>query len=438
VTLKRPQDQTLLAELYWAGVHEVQPQAILPKYFNLKGNDLHIGAFSSPISQIERIWILGAGKAAASMAQIAEEFFLGHLEKKYAGGMVITKEGHEKSLKRIECLTGGHPIPNSRGEKAATKLLHSIETMSAKDLLVFLLSGGASALMPMPSDGISLADKIKLNEILLKSALNIHEINTLRKHCSQIKGGHLVQKASKIPMVTLAISDIPGDVAEMIGSGPTLADSTTLKDCWEIIQKYNLDLPATILNHLKKGSSETPKPQDPIFKKNSFQIIGRNQDAIKAAQDWARKKPGSVVSENHFFTENIIQVAKNIAILKERYDGELKKPYVLITGGEPTVKINNPGKGGRNMELALHCAQKINGKFTFLSAGTDGTDGPTEAAGAFVDETTRTRANEKSLDLNRFLDQNNSYNFFKTLEDLFIPGPTGTNVMDMHVLIVHE
>ncbi|MFQ6674430.1 MAG: glycerate kinase, partial [Fidelibacterota bacterium] len=265
-------------------------------------------------------------------------------------------------------------------------------------------------------------------------------INALRKHCSRLKGGRLVQAGRKAAWVTLAISDVPGDSPESIGSGPTVGDSSTLTDCWNILKKYDLEesLPERILQHLNQESSETPKPDDTLFSSSRYEIVAMNGDAVRAARQRAEELAFSVEPDQRFVIEDVAEAAGLWSELKRHSDSALKKPYIIICGGEPTVKVKGSGKGGRNMELALRLAASPTGKFTFLSAGTDGTDGPTDAAGAFADETTLSRAEGVGLDLNDYLDRNDSYGFFQKMGDLFVTGPTGTNVMDLEMLVVWE
>ena len=401
---------------------------------------LHMGTYHISRAELDTIWIVGAGKATASMAKAAEAFFLREFPNLYSGGLIVVKDGHGIDLELIRCMEAGHPLPDTRGEKAAIELLKFVSRTHPNDLILCLLSGGASALLPAPAKGITLNDKTALNRELLKCGANIHEINALRKHCSNIKGGRLILAAEKARWITLAISDVPGDSPESIGSGPTVGDSTTLKDCWDIMKKYDLErkMPAPILHHLRKNTSETPEPDDPAFSRTHYEIVAKNSDAVKAAKDKARDLNYRVIEEEKFLSEDVSDVVNFWAEMRQRYDEDSQKPYVAICGGEPTVEVKGSGKGGRNLELALRLSTILPGEFTFLSAGTDGTDGPTNAAGAFVDQTTRLRARKAGLDIDGYLERNDSYTFFERLGDLFATGPTGTNVMDLQMLIVWE
>jgi len=436
----REKDLNLLKNLYRAGIAAVDARDSITCCLKVHANHIRIGQFKISLTDFNNIWIVGAGKATANMAKAVEDILLDKIQNRYKGGLIVVKEGHGLPLKRVQCLEAGHPIPDARGQKAVSNLITFVKQINPDDLIFFLLSGGASALLPAPSKGLTLQDKMSMTETLMKCGANIYEINTLRKHCSRIKGGKLVLNASKARWVTLAISDVPGDSLEFIGSGPSVGDSTTLMDCWNILEKYHLEdvIPHNILHHLKLETSETPKPDDDLFSQTLFKIVAKNSDAVLAAKKKAEKRNIIVAPDTRLFTEEVSCVAELWKKLKLKYDSKLQKPYIVICGGEPTVTIRGNGKGGRNMELALRVATLLFGKYSLLSAGTDGTDGPTDAAGAFVDETTLLRGNAAGLNVHDFLDRNDSYTFFEQIGDLFFTGPTGTNVMDIQILFVRE
>lgn len=431
-----------MEQIFQAALAAVDGSRSVSRQLNLDGDDLVIGDQSIPLSRVGRIWIAGAGKGSAFMAKAAEEFLLAEVDDRYAGGLVVVKDEHGAELERVQCLEAGHPVPDMRGKKAAGRLLDLVRSVQRNDLILFLLSGGASALVPAPAAGITLDDKISLTEILLDSGADIHEINVLRKHCSRIKGGRLVKAAGNARWITLAISDVPGDSPESIGSGPTVGDSSTLEDCRRIIDTYNLQsqLPGSIIKHLSHPGAETPKPGDPAFSQTRYVVVAKNEQAVRAARSRAESLGYRDASSHRFVSGNVKDAASLWAQIKKKSAPSSGKPFAVILGGEPTVTVTGKGKGkgGRNMELALRVATLIEGKFTFLSAGTDGTDGPTDAAGAFVDETTLIRARNAGLDARDFLDRNDSYSFFKELGDLLFTGPTGTNVMDLELLVVWE
>ncbi|MFQ6675903.1 MAG: glycerate kinase [Fidelibacterota bacterium] len=436
----RPRDRSHLEEIFQAALKAVDASRCVTRELTIERDDLVIGEVRIPRSRIGRIWIAGAGKGAAFMARGAEQFLEAHLEDRYAGGLVVVKDGHTTELNRVTCREAGHPVPDARGERAAGELLDLLRKVGEGDLVLFLLSGGASALLPAPVEGIPLSDKIALTGKLLACGADIHKINVLRKHCSRIKGGRLILAAQNARWITLAISDVPGDSPESIGSGPTVGDPSTLEDCWRIIDKYNLknQLQPSILEHLSRENSETPKPGDPLFSRTRYRIVARNADAVRGAVGRANELGYRVAPDNGFVTGNVEDVAALFHRVKRETASSLPKPFIVIRGGEPTVTVTGKGKGGRNTELALRVASRLGGKFTFLSAGTDGTDGPTDAAGAFVDETTLARARTAGMDPDDFLKRNDTYSFFRKLGDLLITGPTGTNVMDLEMVLVWE
>lgn len=433
MALARPEDRSQLETLFRTGIEAVDAKRCTARF-------LEEGGLEISRSHLKRIWIVGGGKATAAMAKAAEVFFLKEFPDYYSGGVIVVKEGHGLPLERIHCREAGHPVPDRRGEKGATELLARVKNTDPGDIILFLVSGGASALLPLPEKGVTLASKMAMTRILLECGADIHEINALRKHSSRIKGGKLVLTAPQARWVTLAISDVPGDSPESIGSGPTVGDSTTLQDCWTILKKYGIEakVPREILEHLRKKASETPKPDQEPFSRNEYHIIAGNEDAVQTARKKAADMNYRVVPERTFLSQDVSRVAQFWRELKEKYDGEMEKPYVAILGGEPTVEVRGPGKGGRNMELAMRLAAVLPGKFTFLSAGTDGTDGPTDAAGAFSDETTDSRAREEGMALSEYLERNDSYPFFEKLGDLLVTGPTGTNVMDLEMLMIRD
>ena len=433
-------DRNLLQNLFFSGLAAVDARESVIGHLKPGATHLHVGQFQISYSDFKHIWIVGAGKATAHMAKAAEEILLDKFSSRYKGGLIVVKEGHGLPLKRVQCLEAGHPVPDKRGEEAASNLLAFVKKINQPDLILCLLSGGASALLPAPSEGLTLHDKISLTETLLRCGADIHEINTLRKHCSRIKGGKLVSAANKAWWLTLAISDVPGDSPESIGSGPTVGDTSTLIDCWNILKKYHIEdqVPANIHHHLTRDTSETPNPNETEFARTFFTIIAKNSDAVQAVKEKAEKNGFIVAPENCFFTQEVLEVAEAWKQLKQKYDSTIKKPYIVICGGEPTVEVKGDGLGGRNMELALRVATLFPGRFTFLSAGTDGSDGPTDAAGAFIDDTTLSRSKKSGISYTDFLNRNDSYTFFDRLGDLFITGPTGTNVMDLQILLVRE
>lgn len=419
------------------------PFYAIKKRIKLKSGKLWVDGFSYDLRSIQRIFIIGAGKASARMAQALEEI----LGEKISSGIVITKKGYGVLLKKVELVEGGHPLPDRYGWQATREILRLLSRTNRDDLVIFLLSGGGSALLVSPIPGISLRDKIKLTDQLLRCGADIKEINAIRKHISQVKGGKLAEKAQPARVLSLILSDVIGDRLDSIASGPTAPDGTTFSDCLKIIAKYKLrnEIPPSIYSHLKKGAQgeieETPKPGDRIFKRVKNVIIGSNRMALEAAKKRAEDLgfnvltlPRPVAGDTTRAARRHVNLVKQIKIQKN----PVSPPACTISGGETTVKVKGKGLGGRNQEFALVGAVGIEGmkNVAFLSAGTDGTDGPTDAAGAICDGDTIKRALKKGLDPKRYLDENDSYHFFQHLGDLIITGPTHTNVMDVHLILI--
>lgn len=399
---------------------------------------------SYDLKLFKRVFVIGAGKASARMARATEEI----LGDRISCGVIVTKRGHRLPLRtEIELLEGSHPLPDEQGLKGTRRIVKLLSRTAADDLVILLLSGGGSALLVSPVRGISLRDKIRLTDALLRCGADIKEINTMRKHISQVKGGRLAELAQPSSVLTLILSDVIGDRLDSIASGPTAPDETTFSDSMRIINKYKLGnkIPSSIYSHLKKGTrgktEETPKPGDPIFRKVKNVIIGSNRMALAAAEKKAKDLgfntyvlPRPVAGDTTRAAGRHVRLVKDVKLGK----GPIRPPACVISGGETTVKIRGKGKGGRNQEFALVGAVGINGmkNVVLLSAGTDGTDGPTDAAGAICDGETVDRALRKGLNPEGYLVENDSFHFFSKLGDLIITGPTHTNVMDVHLALI--
>jgi hydroxypyruvate reductase len=398
---------------------------------------------------VDRIVVVGAGKAAAGMAAAVEEILGSRIES----GLVVVKDGHTGRPGRIAQVEAAHPLPDERGVRAAARILELVGGADAKTLVICLLSGGASALLVAPARGITLADKIRTTELLLASGADIAEVNTVRKHLSAVKGGQLAAQAAPARLLTLALSDVIGDRLDVIGSGPTYPDGSTFSDARDALGHRGLlsQLPAAVRAHLERGAltliPETPKPGDPLFDGVGHCIVGSNCTALDAAAASARARGYETVVLSAEVQGDVRAAARWLA-------GEVRRvalglaagspPVCLLCGGETTVAVTGSGLGGRNMEFALAFAleiQDLDG-VDFLSAGTDGTDGPTDAAGAFADGGTVRRARSAGLDPAASLRDNDSYRFFEELgrrtgsSPLLVTGPTGTNVMDIQAAIV--
>jgi glycerate-2-kinase len=390
-----------------------------------------------------RLLAIGFGKAAASMALALEQELGDILET----GALVTKYGHTPSRKpqKFRIFEAGHPVPDENGIRGTEAIMELVSGADEKTLVVTLISGGGSALLVAPCQHIPLAAKQKTTNLLLRCGADIHELNTVRKHLSRVKGGRLADIISPARTISLILSDVIGDDLDVIASGPTAPDPTTYRDALAVLQRYNLleQVPGEVAAHLALGARgdvpETPKEGAPVFKGVENHIIGSNRVALEASLTAAQDLGLTAEILSTEVTGDVGEAAKMLAReALARRDSSQGKPLCLLSGGETVVQVRGTGTGGRNMELALCFALEIAGEdgITLLSAGTDGTDGPTDAAGALVDGTTIHAAErERALDLLR---NNDSYTFFREIGDLFITGPTGTNVMDVQILLIGE
>jgi glycerate 2-kinase len=395
------------------------------------------------INAFKKIFLIGSGKASASMAQALEKIFGDRITK----GFVTTKYGHSLPLKKIEVMEAGHPIPDQKGFKGAKKIQSFLKESGTEDLVIFLLSGGASALLSLPANGIALEEKQEVTQLLLDCGANIQEINTIRKHISQIKGGWLAKWAYPSTVISFVLSDVVGDQLNVIGSGPAVPDPSSFEEAWEILKKYDLidEVASSIKKYLLSGREgkveETPKPGDAVFEKVYHTLIGSNILALRAAEKEALSTGLNTLILSSSIAGETREAARfHGAVAREVISSghPLPRPACILSGGETTVTIKGRGLGGRNQEFALAMALEISGleKVVFLSGGTDGIDGPTDASGAIVDHTTLSRARSKGLDPKAYLENNDSYSFFKNLGGLLVTGPTHTNVMDVRILLV--
>jgi glycerate 2-kinase len=430
-------------EIFSAGLQAVDPLVAIARHVQINANRLEIGERSYDLNEFRRVLVIGCGKAAARMALALQEI----LGARIAGGVVVVKHGHGLPLENIKVVEAGHPVPDSAGLEGARQVMELVASAGADDLILFVVSGGGSALLPMPAVGLTLEDKQLTTQILLGCGARIHEINALRKHLSQLKGGRLAQLASPAALAALILADVVGDGLDAIASGPTVADPTTYKDCLEILRRYQLrrKIPPAALSLLERGArgeiAETAKPSEAIFQKVQNLIVGSNRLALTAAQIRAQDLgyralilSSTVEGESRNVAKSHAALVKNI-LLQDRTP---RTPLCLISGGETTVTLRGDGLGGRNQEFALAAALEIAGldNVVLLSAATDGTDGPTAAAGAIVDGTTIQRGAAKGLNAAQYLARNDSYPFLQATGDLLITGPTFTNVMDLQLLLL--
>jgi hydroxypyruvate reductase len=387
-----------------------------------------------------RLVVLAAGKAAGSMTETAEQFYA-DLPPTRLAGLAVTRHGYGRPTKRIPVIEAGHPVPDKIGISATRRVLKLADAVDAGDLVLVLLSGGASANWIAPAHGLTLEEKQATTRALLRSGAAIGEINTVRKHLSRIKGGRLAQRAHPARVVTLAISDVPGDDPAVIGSGPTRPDPTTLADTCAIVSRYRLDLPAAAMRALDDPANETPKPGDKVFAGSDYRIVARPADALRAAAERAAAAGYEAVVLGDRLQGEAREVAAEHARLALEIAAERRRA-VILSGGELTVTLRGKGRGGPNQEYALALAIHLNGApgISALPADSDGTDGgsgrPDDPAGAFVDPTTIARAKAAGLDPAAFLADNNSTGFFNAIGDLFRPGPTFTNVTDFRAIVV--
>lgn len=427
------------------GLRAANPMEAIKRHVQLRGNILQIDGHRFNLNNFDRIIVVGGGKASGRMALALEEI----LQDKITTGLVNILHGTSKQIetKYIQLNEAGHPIPDKAGLTGALKILEILDSSTDKDLVLCLISGGGSALLPCPVENVSLEELQELTQLLLRSGATINEINVVRKHLSQIKGGQLARKAYPATLISLIISDVVGDPIDTIASGPTAPDPSTYADALRILRERGLteEAPKNIIKHLENGANgkipETPKPGDPIFQKVYNVIIANNLQALKRMKDKAlQMKINSLILTSHMEGE-----AKEIGILLAGIIRELRSnqlpinpPAAILLGGETTVTVKGDGLGGRNQELVLSASTKIRGlkEACIASVGSDGIDGPTDAAGAIADGETISRASNLGLDPLEYLKRNDSYNFFKKLNDLIITDPTGANINDLTVIAV--
>jgi hydroxypyruvate reductase len=428
-----------------AALKAADPVEAVAAQFSRDGDTLRAGGRRYPLKTFRRIFVVGAGKASAAMALPVERA----LGSRIAGGLINVKYGHVARLKRIELNECGHPVPDEAGVKGAARIAEIAREAGEGDLVIAIISGGGSALLPAPAAGLTLAEKQETTKLLLACGANIHEMNTVRKHLSALKGGQLAALAWPATVITLILSDVIGDNLDVIGSGPTAADGSTFADAVAILTKYNVlgRAPAAVRQRLEAGAAgridETPKAGDERLSRTRNLIVGSNRVAVDAARAKARELGYRTLVLSTSIEGETRDVARmHAAMAREIHSSKqpVARPACLISGGETTVTLRGDGLGGRNQEFALAAAMDIDGlpNTVVLSAGTDGNDGPTDAAGALCDGDTMRRAHEKGLRAQDTLARNDSYRFFESLGDLIKTGPTNTNVMDVRLVLVGE
>ena len=429
--------------IFRAALEAAHASKAVRKHLSIKGSSLHAGALRLSLRSFDRIFLIAAGKAAIEMSTAIEHVLGSHLE----GGIAVTKRHHaRKRLPKFQVFEAGHPIPDAAGRDTSLEIIRFLRTLNARDLLILAISGGASALLTAPAPPITLRQKQKTTELLLQAGADIFELNAVRKHLSILKGGCLAALAYPATVLNLLLSDVIGDSPDVIGSGPAAPDRSTFEDAINVLRKFKLlhRVPPSIRTRLEAGArgqiAETPKPGDPVFENVHHIVIGSNRLALEAAGQKARVLGyRSLILSSSMQGETREIARAHAEILREvcASGNPLAPPACILTGGETTVTVHGRGKGGRNQEFALATAHAIGGlsNVLVLSAGTDGTDGPTDAAGAIATGTTLERARQLGLDPVAHLRENNAYPFFDSLHDLIRTGPTGTNVMDIHLLL---
>jgi hydroxypyruvate reductase len=429
--------------IFDAALRAVDPEKAILNHIQLADGVLTVGKRELLLKDYKKIFIVGAGKADAPMALAVE----GLLGQYVSDGVIIVKDGHGLPLSRIRIHEASHPVPDERGVSGTEEIFSLVRNADEQDLVICLISGGGSALLVAPAEGISLKDKQEVTQLLLDCGATIHEINTIRKHLSRVKGGGLARLAHPATVVSLILSDVIGDDLDVIASGPTVTDSSTFPEAKQVLDRYEIwdRIPLSVQKHMEKGVKgeieETPKPGDPSFQSDSWELVGTNLQALKAARKEAEQQGYHTIILSGMIEGETGEVAKvHTAIAKEavRSGNPHVPPLCVLSGGETTVTIKGKGRGGRNQEFALAAALEIEGEkhIVVLSGGTDGTDGPTDAAGAIADGDTLVRARAKGLDPLDYLHRNDSYTFFEALDDLLMTGPTRTNVMDVRILLI--
>lgn len=426
--------------IFEAAVAAVQPGHLIAGAIQLQENTLCICGHQIQLSQHTKIIVIGAGKASAAMAKAVEAA----LDKRISTGLVTTKYHHSLPLQHIDIIEAAHPVPDKESVSAVKRTIELLEDTGSDDIIICLLSGGASSLWTDLPGGISLTDLQQTFKLLLQSGASIHEMNTVRKHLSAIKGGQLPHHAKFAHWFTLIISDVPGDDLSVIASGPTVADETRFADAKKVLDNYSLweQLPASVAGYLQAGLNgeiaETAKPADASLQQVRNCIIGSNERALSAAAKKATELGYHPLVIDPLLQGDASKAAKKLWDQYKSYSGT--KPVCMLTGGETTVQVKAGGKGGRNQHMVLEMLQQmINDKTNdiyFLAAGTDGTDGPTDAAGAFADKDVVDLVKKKDLDSKAYLANNDSYSFFEQTGALLKTGATQTNVMDITVCII--
>ncbi len=431
----------ILKALIQSSLDAADPAKAIKQSIIRKNHQLFVNNIQYDLSQYQRIVCVGAGKASALMAQTLERILGRYLE----GGMIIVKDGYGTPTQHVQIVEANHPLPDARGVRATKQILKYVRSLTKQDLLIVLLSGGSSSLLCAPAPGLTLTDKHRTTNMLMRAGANIHELNTVRKHLSAIKGGQLVQ-ATSAKILTVIMSDVMGDDLATIGSGPTVPDPTTFQEANAILEQYEIlgRVPEKVRTHFEQGTKghipETWKSKRRHSPRSQSIILANNHTAVEGIAKEAKRWGLRI----HLLDSPLQGEAKDLgtilgAMAKDirEFGNPVRPPACLIAGGEPTVTVTGKGKGGRAQECVLAAAQELSGLTNVVVAGfgTDGTDGPTEVAGAMVDGNTVQRARENGLSIENMLERHDSFTFFKQVGGHIITGPTHTNVNDIYLII---
>lgn len=445
-SVRNSSHQDVIMAVQTAALAAVEPGAAIRCHVQRRGDLLHVGERTYDLTQIERVWIVGGGKAATAMVAALHPI----LGDRLAGGTVVTKYGHidsELDTGPVEIAEAGHPLPDVAGVAGTRRMADLLSRITGRDLVLAVISGGGSALLTLPAGGIALTDLQDTTDLLLRCGATIAELNAVRKHLSLIKGGGLARLAGQAPVASLILSDVVGDPLDVIASGPTVPDPTTYADAWGVLERYDLveSVPLAVRERLQAGLEgelpDTPKPEAALFDRMHNVIVGSNRLAAEGAVEAARSSGLNALLLSTYVegeAREVAQVAVALAREVVRYDRPVRRPACLVWGGETTVTVRGQGRGGRNQELALAAALAMEGlpNALIVALGTDGTDGPTDAAGAVATGQTLARARSLGLDAFGHLANNDAYPFFDALGDLIRTGPTGTNVNDLLFIFV--
>jgi len=432
-----------IRDIFQAGLAAVAPDQAIFRHVERSGGELRIDGQRFSLDTFERVIVIGAGKATAPMAAAVESL----LGERIRAGAIVVKDGHGLDLSHVDVFEAGHPVPDRRGVAGTRRLLQLAGDAGHGDLVICLISGGGSALMTAPAEGIGLADKQDTTRKLLACGADIHEMNAVRKHLSAVKGGRLAERAAPATVISLILSDVVGDDLDVIASGPTVPDPTTFRDARRVLEGHGIfeavapSVRQYILDGIKGRHAETPKEDHPCFQRCRSFLVGTNFQALKASAARAQAlgyRPLILSARLEGEAREAAKVLCAVAVEAAQSGHPCPPPLCLLCGGEPTVTLTGDGLGGRNQEMALAAALALEGHegIVMLSGGTDGTDGPTDAAGAVADGDTVRRARRLGLDPRDFLQRNDAYHFFEPLQDLLITGPTRTNVMDTVIFLV--